>query len=88
MPVSEPAPDGKECSFDQKVRNAQAAGAAAAVVYDSVEEPLIRMMSETGGEGITIPAVRDVACLRAYCILDRATGIFSIGSTQPTHIQT
>lgn len=56
--VPEPAAEGKECTFVQKIRNAQAAGAAAAIVFDSVEEPLIRMMSETGGEGITIPAVR------------------------------
>ena len=41
------------------MRHAQEAGAAAVLVFDSVEEPLVRMMasSRDGGAGITIPAV-------------------------------
>lgn len=58
VPARPVPPDGEECTFDQKVRNAQAAGAVGAVVFDSVEEPLIRMVSEAGGNGIDIPAVR------------------------------
>jgi extracellular elastinolytic metalloproteinase len=46
------------CNFSNKVKNAQDAGALAAIVYDTVPNNPVRLsMSSTGLLGITIPAV-------------------------------
>ena len=46
------------CNFSNKVKNAQDAGALAAIVYDTVVNNPVRLsMSSTGLLGITIPAV-------------------------------
>jgi hypothetical protein len=46
----------QRCSFEDKVANAQAAGAAAAIIFDYVDEGLLRMKS-SGSKTITIPSV-------------------------------
>ena len=46
------------CNFSNKVKNAQDAGALAAIVYDTVVNNPVRLsMSSTGLLGITIPAI-------------------------------
>ncbi len=46
------------CNFSNKVKNAQDAGALAAIVYDTVvNNPTRLSMSSTGLLGITIPAI-------------------------------
>jgi E3 ubiquitin-protein ligase RNF13 len=45
------------CTFDYKVRHAQQAGAAAAIVYDNAYEPLIIMSKPAGHASPGIPAV-------------------------------
>ncbi|XAR55637.1 hypothetical protein NMG60_11035768 [Bertholletia excelsa] len=44
-----------ECSFEHKVRRAQAAGFKAAIIYDNVDEDLVAMAGNSAG--IKIPAV-------------------------------
>lgn len=46
-----------QCTFDVKVRNAQQAGAIAAIIYDDTFEPLIIMSKPLGHEDPAIPAV-------------------------------
>lgn len=45
------------CTFDVKVRNAEVAGAVAAIVYDNVDGPLVIMAMPTGHPQPNIPAV-------------------------------
>ena len=47
------------CTFDTKVRSVEAAGGGMAIVFDSVGEPLLRMMS-TSDADINIPSVRSL----------------------------
>eukprot|EP00611_Tribonema_gayanum_P005044 TRINITY_DN1429_c0_g1_i1.p1 TRINITY_DN1429_c0_g1~~TRINITY_DN1429_c0_g1_i1.p1 ORF type:complete len:392 (+),score=101.60 TRINITY_DN1429_c0_g1_i1:72-1178(+) len=53
------AKDPGSCTFAQKVDNAWRAGAALAVVFDYVDEPLFRMQRATGGpvDSAKIPSV-------------------------------
>lgn len=45
------------CTFDVKVRNAQNAGAIAAIVYDDIYEPLVVMSKPPSSPDSSIPAV-------------------------------
>eukprot|EP00049_Salpingoeca_infusionum_P012076 m.214242 g.214242 ORF g.214242 m.214242 type:complete len:336 (-) comp15100_c3_seq1:137-1144(-) len=45
------------CAFATKVRNAQAAGFKAVIIYDNIEEPLIFMGAEGSTSDIEIPSV-------------------------------
>jgi len=63
------------CNFSNKVKNAQDAGALAAIVYDTVPNNPVRLsMSSTGLLGITIPAVFVTKEIGEQLIAEMANG--------------
>ncbi|NHM05931.1 T9SS type A sorting domain-containing protein [Flavobacterium sp. CYK-4] len=75
------------CNFSNKVKNAQDAGALAAVVYDTVVNNPVRLqMSSTGLLGITIPAIFISKEKADLLLAEMATGTVNIKIEVPSDL--
>ena len=72
------------CSFSNKVKNAQDAGATAVIIMDSIaNNPLRLSMSSTGILGITIPAIFITKEIGDELLLEMANGDVNITLESP-----
>lgn len=75
------------CNFSNKVKNAQDAGALAAIVYDTIPNNPTRLsMSSTGLLGITIPAVFVTKEIGESFIAEMANGPVNIKLEVPANL--